>query len=54
MTERKVAVVLGVEPGLGATAARRFAPEGFAVGRKLRQEMSEEAKKVLFGHRARQ
>jgi len=32
MNERKVAVVLGVGPGLGAAVARRFAREGFAVG----------------------
>jgi len=32
MSERKVAVVLGVGPGLGAAAARRFAREGFALG----------------------
>jgi NAD(P)-dependent dehydrogenase (short-subunit alcohol dehydrogenase family) len=32
MSERKVAVVLGVGPGLGAAAARRFARAGFAVG----------------------
>lgn len=32
MNEHKVAVVLGVGPGLGAAAARRFAREGFAVG----------------------
>lgn len=32
MSESKVAVVLGVGPGLGAAVARRFAGEGFAVG----------------------
>ncbi len=32
MSESKVAVVLGVGPGLGATVAHRFAREGFAVG----------------------
>ncbi len=30
--DRKVAVVLGVGPGLGSAVARRFAREGFAVG----------------------
>jgi GST-like protein len=33
--------------------ARPGVERGFAVGRELRQEMSEEAKKVLFGQRAR-
>jgi GST-like protein len=33
--------------------ARPAVERGFAVGRELRQEMSEEAKKVLFGQRAR-
>ena len=33
--------------------ARPAVEKGFAVGRELRQEMSEEAKKVLFGQRAR-
>jgi len=32
MSERKVAVVLGVGPGLGAAVARRFARAGFAIG----------------------
>ncbi len=32
MPEQKVAVVLGVGPGLGAAVARRFAREGFAIG----------------------
>ena len=32
MSESKVAVVLGIGPGLGAAVARRFAREGFAVG----------------------
>ena len=36
----KVAVVLGVGPGLGATVARRFAREGFAVGLMARGEES--------------
>lgn len=34
----KVAVVLGVGPGLGAAVARRFAREGFAVGLMARGE----------------
>lgn len=34
--------------------ARPAVDKGYAVGRELRQEMSEEAKKVLFGQRARQ
>ena len=33
--------------------ARPAVEKGFAVGRELRQEMSEEAKKILFGQRAR-
>src|SRR5215475_4720561 len=33
--------------------ARPAVDKGFAVGRELQQEMSEEAKKVLFGQRAR-
>jgi GSH-dependent disulfide-bond oxidoreductase len=33
--------------------ARPGVERGFAVGKELRQEMSEEAKKVLFGQRAR-
>ena len=33
--------------------ARPGVERGYAVGRELRQEMSEEAKKVLFGQRAR-
>jgi GSH-dependent disulfide-bond oxidoreductase len=33
--------------------ARPGVDRGYAVGRELRQEMSEEAKKVLFGQRAR-
>lgn len=32
MSQSKVAVVLGVGPGLGAAVAHRFAREGFAVG----------------------
>lgn len=32
MSEAKVAVVVGVGPGLGAAIAHRFAREGFAVG----------------------
>jgi NAD(P)-dependent dehydrogenase (short-subunit alcohol dehydrogenase family) len=32
MSESKVAVVLGVGPGLGATVARRFASQGFTLG----------------------
>lgn len=32
MSESKVAVVLGVEPGLGAAVARRFANQGFTLG----------------------
>jgi NAD(P)-dependent dehydrogenase (short-subunit alcohol dehydrogenase family) len=36
----KVAVVLGVGPGLGAMVARRFAREGFAVGLMARREES--------------
>jgi len=33
--------------------ARPGVERGYAVGRELRQEMSEEAKKILFGQRAR-
>ena len=36
----KVAVVLGVGPGLGAAIARRFAREGFAVALMARREES--------------
>jgi NAD(P)-dependent dehydrogenase (short-subunit alcohol dehydrogenase family) len=36
----RVAVVLGVGPGLGAAIARRFAREGFAVGLMARREES--------------
>lgn len=32
MSESKVAVVLGVGPGLGAAVARRFASQGFTLG----------------------
>ena len=32
MNQSKVAVVLGVGPGLGAAIAHRFAREGFAIG----------------------
>jgi len=32
MSEQKIAVVLGVGPGLGAATALRFAREGFALG----------------------
>ena len=35
-----VAAVLGVGPGLGATVARRFAREGFAVGLMARGEVN--------------
>lgn len=38
MSESKVAVVLGVGPGLGTAVARRFAREGFAVGLMARSE----------------
>ncbi len=38
MNQEKVAVVLGVGPGLGAAVARRFAREGFAVGLMARGE----------------
>lgn len=36
----KVAVILGVGPGLGSAVARRFAHEGFAVGMIARSEES--------------
>lgn len=36
----KVAVILGVGPGLGSAVARRFAHEGFAVGMMARSEES--------------
>lgn len=39
MTE-KVAVVVGVGPGLGAAIARRFAREGFSLGLMARREES--------------
>ena len=32
MNQNRVALVTGVGPGLGASLARRFAREGFAVG----------------------
>jgi NAD(P)-dependent dehydrogenase (short-subunit alcohol dehydrogenase family) len=38
MKESKVAVVLGVGPGLGAAVAHRFAREGFAVALMARSE----------------
>jgi len=38
MNESKVAVVLGVGPGLGAAVAHRFAREGFAVALMARSE----------------
>lgn len=38
MSESKVAVVLGVGPGLGAAVAHRFASEGFALGLMARSE----------------
>ncbi len=38
MSQSKVAVVLGVGPGLGAAIAHRFAREGFAVGLMARNE----------------
>jgi NAD(P)-dependent dehydrogenase (short-subunit alcohol dehydrogenase family) len=37
MSESKVAVVLGIGPGLGSSAARRFAAEGYAVGLMARR-----------------
>nr|MDQ3318356.1 SDR family NAD(P)-dependent oxidoreductase [Actinomycetota bacterium] len=36
----KVAVVLGVGPGLGAAIARRFAREGYSLGLMARREDS--------------
>lgn len=36
----KVAVVIGVGPGLGAAVAKRFAREGFAIGLMARSEES--------------
>ncbi|HKJ21709.1 MAG TPA: SDR family NAD(P)-dependent oxidoreductase [Gammaproteobacteria bacterium] len=38
MSEQKVAVVLGVGPGLGRAVARRFAAGGYAVGLMARGE----------------
>lgn len=38
MKGQKVAVVLGVGPGLGAAVSRRFAREGFAVGLMARDK----------------
>lgn len=38
MSESKVAVVLGVGPGLGAAVARRFASQGFTLGLMARSE----------------
>lgn len=38
MSESKVAVVLGVGPGLGAAIVRRFAREGFTLGLMARSE----------------
>lgn len=40
MSERRVAVVVGVGPGLGAAAAERFARGGFAVALMARSEAS--------------
>jgi NAD(P)-dependent dehydrogenase (short-subunit alcohol dehydrogenase family) len=36
--DEKVAVILGVGPGLGAAVAQRFAREGFAVGMMAREK----------------
>jgi len=36
--DQKVAVVMGVGPGLGAAVARRFSREGFALGLMARRE----------------
>ena len=38
MSERKVAVVVGVGPGLGAAVAHRFAREGFTIALVARSE----------------
>ncbi len=38
MSESKVAVVLGVGPGLGAAVVRRFASQGFSLGLMARSE----------------
>src|SRR5918911_2365173 len=38
MRQRKVAVVLGVGPGLGAAVSHRFAREGFAIGLMARNK----------------
>ena len=40
MENERVAAILGVGPGLGASIARRFAREGFAVGLMARREES--------------
>ena len=40
MENGRVAAILGVGPGLGASIARRFAREGFAVGLMARREES--------------
>ena len=40
MSQDKVIVVVGVGPGLGASIARRFAGEGYAVGLMSRTEAS--------------
>lgn len=40
MSTPKVAAVIGVGPGLGASLARRFAREGYAVGLMARSESS--------------
>ncbi len=42
MREDKVAVVVGVGPGLGAAVARRFAREGFTLGLVARKAESSE------------
>ena len=38
MVEGKIAVVIGVGPGLGAALGRRFAREGFRVALAARRE----------------
>lgn len=42
MTDEKVAVVIGVGPGLGAAVSRRFAREGYAIGLVSRTRASSE------------